>query len=235
MPIQTCGKSVSARRWKRCTEIGLLSGPTAVQALGRLGRLLPNLPPGPAMTKCVKPINNSATLRAKLSCSTNQNCPFGRLSTQSCYVAKWFDALCHRNCLRRPSTHLPTLISCIYCEPRDILSSFCLAPPPRRVHYPQPRPRPRPLLHRHCRPRDQQSLRPRPRPRRPRPAPPPPAETTPGTPRARVLHSLTAQLNLSCFGHTSLCPPLSLIDWGKIMHPTYPTKCAYVKPRSERV
>jgi len=26
-----------------------------------------------------------------------------------------------------------------------------------------------------------------------------------------------------------------LIDWGKIMHPTYPTKCAYVEARSGRV
>ena len=26
-----------------------------------------------------------------------------------------------------------------------------------------------------------------------------------------------------------------LIDWGKIMHPTYPTKCAYVEPKSGRV
>jgi hypothetical protein len=25
---------------------------------------------------------------------------------------------------------------------------------------------------------------------------------------------------------------LCLIDWGKIMHPTYPTKCAYVEPKS---
>ena len=26
-----------------------------------------------------------------------------------------------------------------------------------------------------------------------------------------------------------------LIDWGKIVHPTYPTKCAYVEPKSGRV
>ena len=26
-----------------------------------------------------------------------------------------------------------------------------------------------------------------------------------------------------------------LIDWEKIMHPTYPTKCAYVQPKSVRV
>jgi hypothetical protein len=26
-----------------------------------------------------------------------------------------------------------------------------------------------------------------------------------------------------------------LIDQGKIMHPTYPTKCAYVEPKSGRV
>jgi hypothetical protein len=40
----------------------------------------------------------------------------------------------------------------------------------------------------------------------------------------RGLHSFTSQLNLSRFGHTSLC--LRLIDWAKILHPTYPTKCA---------
>ena len=32
---------------------------------------------------------------AKSSRSTNQNCPFGRLSTQTRSVAKWFDALFH--------------------------------------------------------------------------------------------------------------------------------------------
>jgi hypothetical protein len=32
----------------------------------------------------------------------------------------------------------------------------------------------------------------------------------------------------------SLNLPVSprLIDWGKIMHPTYPTNCAYVEPKS---
>ena len=32
-------------------------------------------------------------------------------------------------------------------------------------------------------------------------------------------------------------PPVSpgLIDWGEISHPTYPTKCAYVEPKSGRV
>jgi len=29
----------------------------------------------------------------------------------------------------------------------------------------------------------------------------------------------------------SHCP----IDWGEIIHPTYPTKCAYVEPKSGRV
>jgi hypothetical protein len=28
---------------------------------------------------------------------------------------------------------------------------------------------------------------------------------------------------------------LCLIDWGEIMHPTYPTECAYVEPKSGRV
>jgi len=31
--------------------------------------------------------------------------------------------------------------------------------------------------------------------------------------------------------HVSLC----LIDWGKIMHPTYPKKCAYIELKSGRV
>jgi hypothetical protein len=26
-----------------------------------------------------------------------------------------------------------------------------------------------------------------------------------------------------------------LTDWGEIMHPTYPTKCAYVEPKSGQV
>ena len=52
----------------------------------------------------------------------------------------------------------------------------------------------------------------------------------------RGLHSSTIQLNLSRFGHTSPCPPVPcLIDWGEMIHPTYPTKCAYVEPKSGRV
>jgi len=47
------------------------------------------------VTKCVKPLSGLATLRSKSSRSTNQSCPFGRLSTHSVQVAKWFDALCH--------------------------------------------------------------------------------------------------------------------------------------------
>jgi hypothetical protein len=42
----------------------------------------------------------------------------------------------------------------------------------------------------------------------------------------------TFQLNLSRVGHLSLSS--CLIDWGEIMHPTYPTKCAYVEPDSGR-
>ena len=49
----------------------------------------------------------------------------------------------------------------------------------------------------------------------------------------RGLHSSTFQLNLRRFGHLLLSP--CLIDWGKSMHQTYPTKCAYVDPKSERV
>jgi len=32
------------------------------------------------------------------------------------------------------------------------------------------------------------------------------------------------------WSHLPMSP--CLIDWGKIMHPTYPTKCAYVEPKS---
>ena len=35
------------------------------------------------------------------------------------------------------------------------------------------------------------------------------------------------------WSHLPMSP--CLIDWGKIMHPTYPTKCAYVELRSGRV
>ena len=35
------------------------------------------------------------------------------------------------------------------------------------------------------------------------------------------------------WSHLSVSP--GLIDWGQIMHSTYPTKCAYVEPRSGRV
>jgi hypothetical protein len=36
-----------------------------------------------------------------------------------------------------------------------------------------------------------------------------------------------------CWSHLPVSP--CLIDWGEIMHPTYPTKCAYVEPKSGRV
>jgi hypothetical protein len=49
----------------------------------------------------------------------------------------------------------------------------------------------------------------------------------------RGLHSSTFQFNLSCFGELPLSP--CPIDWGKIMHPTNPTNCAYVEPKSGRV
>jgi hypothetical protein len=51
--------------------------------------------PTPGTTKCVKPLIDLVNLKAKSSRSTNQNCPCGRLSTQSDEVAEWFDALCH--------------------------------------------------------------------------------------------------------------------------------------------
>jgi hypothetical protein len=47
------------------------------------------------MTKCVKPLRHLERLSAKSSCSTNQNAPFGRLSTTCCQVSHWFHALCH--------------------------------------------------------------------------------------------------------------------------------------------
>ena len=50
---------------------------------------------------------------------------------------------------------------------------------------------------------------------------------------SRGLHSSTFQLDLSRFSHLLVSP--CLIDWGKPMHQTYPTKCAYVEPKSERV
>ena len=34
------------------------------------------------------------------------------------------------------------------------------------------------------------------------------------------------------WSHLTVSP--CLIDWGKIMHPTYPTKCAYVEPKIGR-
>jgi len=47
------------------------------------------------MTKCVNPLRHLERLSAKSSRSTNQNAPFGRLSTTCCLVSKWFHALCH--------------------------------------------------------------------------------------------------------------------------------------------
>ena len=38
----------------------------------------------PTMTKCVKPLRHLAKSSTKLSRSTNQNAPFGRLSTTCC-------------------------------------------------------------------------------------------------------------------------------------------------------
>jgi len=54
-----------------------------------------------------------------------------------------------------------------------------------------------------------------------------------GLPLVRGLHSSSFQLNLCRFGPPVLSP--CLIDWGKTMHRTYPTECAYVEPKSERV
>ena len=64
----------------------------------------------------------------------------------------------------------------------------------------------------------------RPPPRRP-PSSSPPC-TAPGT---RGLHSSTQPFR----SHLPVSP--CLIDWGDLMQPTYPTKCAYVEPSSGRV
>jgi hypothetical protein len=47
-----------------------------------------------------------------------------------------------------------------------------------------------------------------------------------------TLVHVSAQPMLFC---SHLLVPPCLIDWGGIMHPTYPTKCAYVEPKSGRV
>ena len=49
----------------------------------------------------------------------------------------------------------------------------------------------------------------------------------------RGFHSTTFQLNLGRFGHLPGSPCLT--DWGNIMHPRYPTTCAYFEPKSGRV
>jgi len=56
------------------SEVSLASSPDA-------SKHRPQLVSG--MT-CAEPLNNLATLRAKLSRSTNQNSPFRRLSTRAC-------------------------------------------------------------------------------------------------------------------------------------------------------
>jgi len=55
--------------------------------------------------------------------------------------------------------------------------------------------------------------------------------------------SLTTRQGLALVHFSSQPKPLwshlpvspCLIDWGKIMHPTYPTNCAYVEPESGRM
>jgi hypothetical protein len=49
----------------------------------------------------------------------------------------------------------------------------------------------------------------------------------------RGLHSSTFQLNLNRSGHHLVSP--CLIDWGETVHPTYPTRGAYIELTSERV
>ena len=61
----------------------------------------------------------------------------------------------------------------------------------------------------------------------------PPQHTAVPLPDGRGLHSSTFQLKLSRFGHLLVLP--CLMDWGTTMHQTYPTNCAYVEPKSERV
>ena len=56
----------------------------------------------------------------------------------------------------------------------------------------------------------------------------------PAGPRQGFLHSSTSHSPPEPFwSHLPVSP--CLIDWGKTMHPTYPTKCAYVEPNSVRV
>jgi len=47
-----------------------------------------------------------------------------------------------------------------------------------------------------------------------------------------TLVHFSAQPKLFCL-HLTRSP--CVIDWGKIMHPTYPTKCAYAEPKRGRV
>jgi hypothetical protein len=53
-----------------------------------------------------------------------------------------------------------------------------------------------------------------------------------GTDQGLTLVDFSAQPN-PFWSHLPMSP--GLIDWGKIMHPTYPTKCADVEPKSGRV
>jgi hypothetical protein len=52
-----------------------------------------------------------------------------------------------------------------------------------------------------------------------------------GKPSGQGLTLVQFQPNLSRFGHLLVSPCVT--DGGKTMHQTYPTKCAYVKPKSE--
>jgi hypothetical protein len=47
-----------------------------------------------------------------------------------------------------------------------------------------------------------------------------------------ILVHVSAQLE-PCWSHLCLSP--CLIDWGETMHPTYPTRCAYVELNGGRV
>jgi len=61
----------------------------AVFALQRLQ------PPGSPMTKCVKPLRHLERISTKSSRSTNQNAPFGRLSTTCCDLRKCLSGFTH--------------------------------------------------------------------------------------------------------------------------------------------
>jgi len=68
------------------------------------------------------------------------------------------------------------------------------------------------------------------------PSPPPPPPSPAAAARAAcqglTLIHFSAQPK-PFWSHIPVSP--CVIDWGKMMHPIYPTKCAYIEPNSGRV